>query len=105
MGYMRWLTSSITPGCPRNTNESCNKSGKICDMTICASSFVVLNLGGNSDGGSSWMTSMLIRDNQAPVSCFRAAKQTIFSNEPEGSDMSVISDGNEVIALINSLRV
>jgi len=51
------------------------------------------------------MTSMLIKDSQAPVRCFRAAKQTIFSNGPEGNDMSVISEGNEVIALMNSLRV
>jgi len=53
MGGIRWLTFSITPGRPRYTNESCNKSGKICDITTCASSLVVLNLGGNSDGGSS----------------------------------------------------
>jgi len=51
------------------------------------------------------MTSMLIKDNHAPVSCFCAARQTIFSNGPEGIDMSVISEGKEVIALINSLRV
>ena len=50
------------------------------------------------------MTSMLIKDNQAPVNCFCAARQTIFSNGPDGNDMSVISEGNEVIALINSLR-
>ena len=51
------------------------------------------------------MASILIKDNQAPVSCFRAAIQTIFSNGPEDNDMSVISEGSEVIALINSLRV
>ena len=51
------------------------------------------------------MTSMLTKDNQAPVSCFCAARQTIFSSGPEGKDTSVISDGSEVIALINSLRV
>jgi len=48
---------------------------------------------------------MLIKDNQAPVSCFCAARQTIFNNGPGGNDMSVTSEGNEVIALINSLRV
>ena len=51
------------------------------------------------------MTSMLIKDSQAPVSCFCAARQTIFNNGPEDNEMSVISEGNEVIALINSLRV
>lgn len=51
------------------------------------------------------MTSMLIKDNQALVNCFCAAKQTISRSGPEGNDMSVTSEGSEVIALMNSLRV
>lgn len=51
------------------------------------------------------MTSILIKDNQALVNCFCAARQTMVSNGPEGNDMRVISEGSEVMALMNSLRV
>jgi hypothetical protein len=59
---------------------------------------------GSSDGGSSWMMSILARDNQAEVRFHCDAGQTSSRSGPVGKERSVVSDGSEVMDLNKSLN-
>lgn len=98
-------TDTITPGCANALREVCNSTcntlNAISDASALGSG---LNVVAISDGGFSWMISIVASDNHTAVSCRCAAKHTNSKSGPAGSDTSVRSEGSAVIALNRSLN-